>query len=1444
MATNERMTAEIVLNTKSAQNELKRLEKELKTQKEIQENLIKSRKKGDVELARSMQASIDRLNKSVGEQKKYVHGLSTALDNLSEHSYKDLRNTMNQLEKKLRSGSIRKNSEEWKYLSSKIRECKDEMKKYTEATEHSQNYIQKGADFLNKNWGALTQGIGAVTGLSLAIRSTTNKFAEMDQEMANVRKYTGQVTEEVEKMNEDFKRMDTRTPREELNQLAGAAGRLGITATSDIEEFVDAADKIRVSLGDDLGQEAVDQIGKLAMAFGEDDRMGLRNAMLATGSAVNELAQNSSAQAGYLVDFTARVAGFGKQLGLTQAQIMGFGAVMDENLLRDEMASTAFGNMLTKMQTDTAKFAKIAGMDVEKFTKLLKEDANQAILTLADSLKRQDPQTMMKMLNDMGLDGARAVGVLATLADKVDDVRDRQKIAIEAYEQGNSVIEEFNVQNNTVAAGIDKAKKRFNDLSVELGERLMPIVKYTISTGSLLVKTLSAITMFVFEHKAALTKLAIAITILSALWTKDIILIKARAAETAVATLTDKAATAASILLRSAMLALHASMTLLTKGVKAYTVEMRAARIAGMTNPWTALATVVTVVGVAIYGVTSALIKHREEMRKNTQEYKNAIAIQESRRKLQKQVAEGTIDERDKIDRLSKVIRSNAYTVNERRNAILALQKIIPNYHAAINKEGKLYVYNKQAIKEYIKELENTALAEAIYSRKVEINKKKLDLQMKKTKIRGSLKAVQAERDAHPDAYKSRRVAPAYSRLDGKGVETNQLLIKSNEQEQRHKERLAQVKSEEKALEAEENVLDRTINNNKKLQEYYKKKQIKDLLNNNTAPSTPSSVKQEYVTDEEKKQEEARIKKIEEENRKKQQIQVNAVKAQYKQELSEQIQSYMAGQMTYEEFLKAKHELTLRYYENLKKVYGEDSDEYKKMLDDKVKEEQDYNEKRAQWTEKSMEIEHLDMQRSIRKQYMRQSVVDEESMNEAIFQEDIAYLRKKQELYQSDPKKWAEYEMEITAKQKDHQFQLEQSYITKLKQYREQARLQDYEAMKNLELKSIETIYGALVKSGQMTKQEYDDIVDYIKEKYDDLQEEREEDISEEVRGNASKSLREAKNRAGAYYNGEATDIASGIAGFVVTITQRKKINKELKELYGEDYENNKEYQEAKKQLDAETNDAIVGQSQAAYNTISTFLSAASSYAQACSDLEVAKINANYDKQIAAAGKNTKKKERLEEERDKKIKKAKTAANKKAMKIEIAQAIASTALAAINAYASTVKIPLIGPTLAPIAAGIATAAGLVQVATIKKQHQAEAAGYYKGGFTGGREYRKEAGVVHEGEFVANHEAVNNPNLLPILTLIDQYQRNNKVASLTAADVTNVMGGPAAATVVSPVINVKSDNSELEDVLDSIRDTNNRLAVQLENGIGVDVPIDGENGIYRRLREYENLLKSK
>ena len=231
-----------------------------------------------------------------------------------------------------------------------------------------------------------------------------------------------------------------------------------------------------------------------------------------------------------------------------------------------------------------------------------------------------------------------------------------------------------------------------------------------------------------------------------------------------------------------------------------------------------------------------------------------------------------------------------------------------------------------------------------------------------------------------------------------------------------------------------------------------------------------------------------------------------------------------------------------------------------------------------------------------------------------------------------------------------------------------------------------------------------------------------------------------------------------------------------------------------------------------------------SSYYSAQSDYEVTVTEKKYDKMIEKAGNNSAKSKKLEEKKQKEIAKIKTKYNRKQVKIQIAQAIAQTAVAALNAYASAAAIPVVGHVLAPIAAGIATAAGMIQVATIKKQAQAQEAGYYEGGFTGGSRYRREAGVVHEGEFVANHNAVNNPQLLPAFRLIDVAQRHNTVGRLTAADVSRAMGTGGATVVSAPTVNVQTDNSELAGTLQQARDTIDRLSTMLANGdINVRMP---------------------
>ena len=214
----------------------------------------------------------------------------------------------------------------------------------------------------------------------------------------------------------------------------------------------------------------------------------------------------------------------------------------------------------------------------------------------------------------------------------------------------------------------------------------------------------------------------------------------------------------------------------------------------------------------------------------------------------------------------------------------------------------------------------------------------------------------------------------------------------------------------------------------------------------------------------------------------------------------------------------------------------------------------------------------------------------------------------------------------------------------------------------------------------------------------------------------------------------------------------------------------------------------------------------------------MAVVTKNYDRQIEAAGNNQAKVKKLEEKKQKEVAAIKKKSNDRAMKMEMAQALASTAMGAINAYTSAAEVPLVGYLLAPVAAAAALAAGMLQVATIKKQHQAEAAGYYEGGYTGGRDYRKKAGVVHEGEFVANHQAVNNPAIVPFLDFIDRAQKNNTVGSLTMDDVRRTVGGSSNASVIAPVVNVQTDNEELRLELQQLRDTNEQLREAVSQGI--------------------------
>lgn len=1332
-----------------------------------------------VTLMQQYDKEIEETNIDIKETKRQMQLVNRTMSNLKTSSIRDLEFSIKAINQQM--AGMDRGTEKFKQMQLQAKQLKAELKAVRAEGVAQESWIKRSADWFNRMQGLALGAVAAISGITFTVKKCVEEYAKMDDEMTNVRKYTGQAADEVERMNEDFKKMDTRTPRQKLNQLAEDAGRLGITSTAAVEEFVDGADKINVALGDDLGDKAVSQIGKLAQMFGEDKNKGLRGAMLATGSAVNELAQNSSASAGYLVDFTARVAGVGKQAGFTQAQIMGLASVLDQNMQQDETSATAVQNLLAKMFQDSAKFAKIAGLNVKEFANTLKKDANTALLQFLAAMRSKGGfAELAPMFEEMKMDGSRATGVLTVLADKLDDVKTAQQLANDAYEEGTSVINEFNTQNESVQAQLDKAGKKFLDLSISLGEKLYPAARLCLSTASITVRILSEVVDFVIKYRTTILALTAAIIALTVAETAHVIKLKAIALWNNVVIAGSK---------------------------KLWTVLVA--------HPYMAVAAAVT----ALVAVLIDLNRQSDTAAKISKE------LNDIREEAQKEI----VEEKTKLENLRKAAMDETRSLNERYAAISELNRIVPNYNATIDKTTGKYIENKQALDQYIASLAHLYEVQGAKKRIQKLSEDKVDLELKKQKVQERYN--DAKKAGFGMSYTTSWGATGNTRIDATSHLKSELDDIKSKLEEKNKILSTITKVYGKDIQSQE--VQKVIDNNK---------------NKGGGGSSGETEKERKAREKAEKKAEAEARKREAEAKRKQKQAADSIKAETNQLLAENAKDYAEGTKTYQQFVDDRQSIQLNGFEKLKRLFGEESNEYKQLLDNQVNATKQHDDAILKMNEQTIERERLQKEASIKAQYYdvnSKIYQNDTALNEALYKNDVEAMKKRLALYKDreGSEEWLDQKAEMEQAELDHQLQMQEAYQNQLRELRQQFGKQDLQAQETMYLNGLDNLY----KQGLIKEEEYQQMKLEITRQFAAQRAQLDADDhgagSAQIKINNKSSEMVNSARAAA---GESQSTGNATLGgyFSSQVENYQNTMEKLKELYGNDKQNHAAYMQAKAQITSDYLNDLVEKTAVVYNGINGILSASSAYAQACSDLEQAKISKNYEKQIAAAGNNSKKKKKLEEKRDKELAAAKSKANKKAMKIEIAQAIASTAMSAINAYSSAAAIPTIGWTLAPIAAGMATAAGMIQLAAIKKQHQAEAAGYYEGGYTGGNRYRKEAGVVHEGEFVANHRAVNNSSIRPAFDLIDRAQRANTVGSLTADDISRALGAGASAAVVAPIVNVSNDNAEVRQSLDGVNSAVSRLNKTIENGIKADVSIAGRDGIDRRLKEYHRMLDNK
>lgn len=1398
----------------SRASQLKLVEAELERIRQSEQKVVTLMQQYDKE--------IDRTNVDIKETKRQMQLVNNTMSNLKTSSIRDLEYSIKALNQQMHG--MERGTEQFKQMELKAKQLKAELQAVRAEGVAQESWIKRSADWFNRMQGIALGAVAAISGITFTVKKCVEEYAKMDDEMTNVRKYTGQAAEEVERMNEDFKKMDTRTPRQKLNQLAEDAGRLGITSTAAVEEFVDGADKINVALGDDLGDKAVSQIGKLAQMFGEDKTKGLRGAMLATGSAVNELAQNSSASAGYLVDFTARVAGVGKQAGFTQAQIMGLASVLDQNMQQDETAATAVQNLLAKMFQDSSKFAKIAGLNVKDFAKTLKEDANGALLQFLAAMRAKGGfADLAPMFEEMKMDGSRATGVLTVLADKLDDIKTAQNLANEAYSEGTSVLNEFETQNESVQAQLDKASKKFLDLSIELGQKLYPAARYCISAASLGVRALSTLVDFVKDYWRILIVLTAAIVTYTAVSKAKLIAEKAQMAWLNIMILREKAHLVLVGLKTSALKTMAIVQMALTREIKLTTAAQMLWNKVLLANPITAVIAVVA-------GLTAAIVtlsKETSTAEQAQRDYNDAVTD------ANKQAAE----EEASIMRLVSAIQSNTTAESGRKAALEELNgKLMREHLGNITEEAVRTGQATRQIQSYI-----------------DMMKKKIVIDGLQKKLAESIAKQAEDEDLLGEANNDNRGywKRFWDRLNPfAGGKTQKLnfaadhkdqLLQSVEREKQYQQKLIDKINELESQHFEVNDPEPWRNNG-----YNGKGNDGTIIKQQRTTGThQASDKERKARAKAEKTAAAEARKREAEAKRKQKQAADSIKAETSELMANNAKAYAEGKKTYQQFLDDRQNIQIKGFAKLKQLYGAESNEYKQLLDNQVTVVKQHDAAILKMNEQSIERERLQKEASIKAQYNDANSAiyqNDIALDEAIYQNDADAMQKRLALYNEGSEEWLDLKAEMEQASLDHQLQMQESYQNQLKELRQQFGKQDLQAQETMYLNGLDNLY----KQGLIKEEEYQQMKLEITKQF--AAQRAQIDADDHGAGSAQLKINDKSSemvnsaRAAA---GESQSTGNATLGgyFSSQVENYQNTMEKLKELYGNDKQNHAAYMQAKGKITSDFLNDLIEKTAVVYNGINGILSASSSYAQACSDLEQAKISKNYEKQIAAAGNNSKKKKKLEEKRDKELAAAKSKANKKAMKIEIAQAIASTAMSAINAYASAAAIPTIGWTLAPVAAGMATAAGMIQLAAIKKQHQAEAAGYYEGGYTGGNRYRKEAGVVHEGEFVANHNAVNNSSIRPALDLIDRAQRSNTVGSLTADDITRSLG-QGGSTVVAPVVNVNNDNTEVRQSLDGVNAAVSRLTQTLDDGIEVEVPISGRRGLHHRLQDYQRILNNK
>ncbi len=1388
---------------------------------------------------KQLQKELTRTEKTMKDMTSTAASMEQTFRNLDKATPKELRKALREMERQL--NNTERGSKAWNLQVEKIRAVRAQLAQVNSQMREQETSAERCLNWFNK-WQTAILGItAAITGAVMAARSAVNKYAEMEEAMAETQKFTPLSADGVRDLNEEFKKMDTRKSREELNAYAVEAGKLGKQAKEDILGYVKVAEITNVALSD-LGEGATQSIAKLSNIFKIEDQYGTYNSMMKIGSTINVLSQNCTASKPYLVEFTNRMASVGNLAHVAISDIIGMGAVLDSNAQKVEASATAISQVLTRMYRDPAKYAKVAGLDVQKFTKLIKEDANEAMLQFLEALnKAGGMENLAPMFKDLGENGARAISALATMANKIDDVRRQQQNASQAFEQGTSMLREYNIFNNTVQAGIDKAKNKVTELSIELGEKLSPIMKHVYTSGSLMLRLLLVLVNAVTANAKTIAYLSLAIAGYTLVLKKNLImetahslLMKGKAAWV-------KAVTVAQTLYNVAM----GNTNTATLRAVASSQALRAVVTA---TPWGLVAAAVA----ALAGWLVNLAMKQREAKKAAEEHRKELeAKKKSYSDISKAVGDATVNEMTQLNKLYRVAKSENQTRELRLKAMQKLMSLYPEIFKNMTAEQWLA---KGISNEYLKirdSIREAAKARAAFDLITQNEQEMHNLQLKKEELYEVHNNLRLQ-IADIDEQLSKEVNPE----DKKNMTSQkkmQIRDKNKKLREKRQQLWQQLKENTTELNETISLYNSAFHSNEKMADKASKYINETIVSEEieTPDYTPTDTGTDNVVETLKKQFSDRLSAIQEERQKKEidieikfltgaidyverQRKIDQAQADYIDTVSELYETHFNAANPGKSYLEEREYRQLR----LEVIQSVDKERTRIVTNSKTKLD----------NQKSDDLAELEFD------YKRgqQSLSDEIAYLTKKLGIERDYFEKLKNLYPAGSELREQAERDWEKKKTDSEREIRAKFLDAAKSIREQ---QEKSWLKQLE--EARQVIDLLLEAKQITKEEADrarkSAEREARQKSGAVPERNKKEQRAEQEAEKQRLLADAKAALDAglisldEYNRRVAEIQRNAAKSMKDVFSG--VSDDWVQQFMSMYDGWKELIDAIKN----GSDDIVSKTGAALQSTAAVFATAVGYIQqmqeAQTEIRVKKTEEYYTREIELAEGNYFRTRQLEKQRDSDLSAIKRAQAKKTMNLQVAQALAQTAANAISAYGAGLQVGgLAGLILAPIAAGIAVAAGMAQVANIKKQQEVqEATGYEVGGYTAPGPKKKVAGVVHAGEWVAPADMVADPVTGSMISYLEGIRKGNRVATIRPADVdyrlTAAMRSNAAQSAIAPAATIVANPAASGDDRQLSR-TLSRLADRLDEPFVTYNTVTGPNGMRNALDRYDRLIANK